>query len=125
MASKTVCPITRDTFRTQAPMLPIALAGHTFIATPRDFESGSVGYYVNGKVSVMVDGVAVMCQVGINVTVIGSKDLPTERSPRAESADVARIRKAAKSKEEADELAALEAATAPSVPAVQLPVAAK
>ena len=89
----------------------------------------------------MVDGVPVTCQVGINITAVGSKELPVERAPIVESANTTALRKAAKQREvdkeaarvqqiakdaiaehearkAAKELAELEAATAPSVPAV-------
>jgi hypothetical protein len=39
--------------------------------------AGSVGYYFNGKVQVtLADGTKVWAQVGANVTIIGTKELP-------------------------------------------------
>jgi serine/threonine protein kinase len=41
-----------------------------------EFSAGSFGWYVNGKATIDIDGVSVPVQVGMNLTVIGSKDTP-------------------------------------------------
>lgn len=81
MANKTQCPVTRDTFIAKAPPVTVTLFGTPMGAVARRFAEDaagkcSVGYHINGKVTVMVDGKPVQCQVGINITAIGSKDLP-------------------------------------------------
>jgi len=38
------------------------------------FSTGSFGWYYNGKTTVMVDGKPLSVQVGLNLTVVGSKE---------------------------------------------------
>lgn len=45
----------------------------------QNFSTGSVGYYGNAKISIVVDGRAVKHQMGINLTAIGSKEWPAMR----------------------------------------------
>ena len=49
--------------------IQLTIDGQVLNALPKEFSSGSKGYYANGKV--MIDGR--MCQVGCNITIIGSK----------------------------------------------------
>lgn len=72
--SKKSCPIKKSVFLSVAEPLTVEIAGQSFQIAPRSFTSGSVGYYATGKVNVMVDGKLVPLQLGLNLTVIGSKD---------------------------------------------------
>jgi len=47
----------------------LSIEGQILNAMPKEFSSGSKGYYANGKV--MIDGRN--CQVGCNITIIGTK----------------------------------------------------
>lgn len=76
MAKKTTCPITRAAFLSKAPKIKIQIGEHKFDATPREFATKSLGWYVNGKISIEIDGVEVPVQVGLNLTLVGSKELP-------------------------------------------------
>lgn len=71
-----VCPVSRGQFHTHAKPLAVTVAGQTLPANPKAFNTGSVGFYANGKVDILIDGVLVSCQVGMTITAIGSKDLP-------------------------------------------------
>ena len=51
----------------------------------REFSTGSFGWYVNGKASIVVDGKPIQCQVGMNITVVGSKELPRPNPPPAQA----------------------------------------
>ena len=75
---KTTCPITRAQFTQHgANATPVvSIAGQAIGATPKTFSTSSVGYYASGKVQIMIDGIPVWCQVGLNITVIGSGELP-------------------------------------------------
>ena len=97
-ARKTTCPVSRQAFRDNgaAASPVVTIAGQGVVATPREFSTGSVGYYANGKVQLMIGGVPTMCQVGVTITVIGSKELP--ELPRAISPEVAAIMAASKAK---------------------------
>ncbi len=76
MASKTVCPISRADFLAKAQPIRVELNGFPMQADPREFSTGSFGWYVNGKASITVDGKPIQVQVGMNLTVVGSKEMP-------------------------------------------------
>jgi hypothetical protein len=80
MASKTVCPITRADFLAKAEPIKIDIGGSMLIAEPREFSTGSFGWYVNGKASLTVDGKAVATQVGMNLIIVGSKEAKEAKS---------------------------------------------
>lgn len=64
----------RDRFLRAAKVaLPVSIDGQSLFAQRKAFSTGSVGYYAQGKVALMVDGQPVLCQVSVTVTVIGSK----------------------------------------------------
>lgn len=75
MAQKTECPITRRQF-TGAKPVEIMIDGNKAVAMPREFSTKSLGWYVNGKTVITVDGVPCTVQVGVNLTIVGSKELP-------------------------------------------------
>jgi hypothetical protein len=74
MPPKTTCPISRATFLEKAEPLKIDLGGFPMVGDPREFSTGSFGWYVNGKATITVDGKPVSVQVGMNLIVVGSKD---------------------------------------------------
>ena len=76
MAKKTSCPITRDQFRAKAKQVPITIAGQQLAADVKEFSTGSLGWYLNGKTTVEINGKRVSVQIGMNLTVVGSKELP-------------------------------------------------
>jgi len=82
MATKTVCPVTREQFLSKAHNFTIKVFDNDgkevreFKASPRTFSTQSLGYNVNDKLTTVVDGKVVTLQVGMNLTVVGSKELP-------------------------------------------------
>ncbi|HKB39774.1 MAG TPA: hypothetical protein VKD72_25280, partial [Gemmataceae bacterium] len=44
----------------------------------KEFSTGSLGWYLNGKTVVEINGVRVPVQIGLNLTIIGSKELPAD-----------------------------------------------
>jgi hypothetical protein len=74
--AKTACPITRNEFREHAKPLAIKINGLDFQADPREFSTGSLGWYLNGKTTIEIEGKRVAVQIGMNLTVVGSKELP-------------------------------------------------
>ena len=78
---KTTCRITRQQFRDAAKPLTVVINGQTLAADPKEFSTGSLGWYLNGKMAVEVDGVPVSIQIGMNLTVVGSKELPQDAAP--------------------------------------------
>ena len=43
-----------------------------------EFSTGSFGWYLNGKTTIDVDGTPVSVQIGMNMTVVGSKEAPAD-----------------------------------------------
>jgi hypothetical protein len=84
--AKTTCPITRADFLTRAKPVTITINGVPMQAEIKEFSTGSLGWYLNGKTMIEVDGKAVSVQVGLNLTVVGSKELPKEPDSREEVA---------------------------------------
>ncbi len=78
MAKKSVCPITRHQFWEKAEAVKMTLNGQELIVPTKEFSSGSLGWYYNGKATVMIDGVAVQVQLGLTLTIVGSKELPPD-----------------------------------------------
>lgn len=84
MANKT-CPLTRGEFLNNASPLGVRIGrdGTWTTANPKLFDTSSVGYCLTGKVllpaSTLHDApVMLATQVSMNITAIGSKDLPPE-----------------------------------------------
>jgi hypothetical protein len=75
--AKTNCPITRAQFRDAKPV-ELTINGTPMRADAREFSTGSLGWYLNGKTVVDVNGTKVTVQVGVNLTIVGSKELPKE-----------------------------------------------
>ena len=80
MAKKTVCPITRDQFSAAKPV-SVVVNGVELTAPPKEFSTGSLGWYLNGKTNIDVGGVLVPVQIGMNLTIVGSKELPGASAP--------------------------------------------
>ncbi len=86
MATKTTCPVSRQQFTTHAKPITVTLPGATAYAVVKMFESGSLGWNATTKITVVIDGVPCQVQVGLNMTIVGSKDLP--KAAYVASADV-------------------------------------
>ena len=82
MAKKTSCPITRQQFKHAKPVT-VVINDQRLDAEPKEFSTGSLGWYLNAKVTLEVEGVRVPVQVGMNLTIVGSKELPKDEAPAA------------------------------------------
>jgi hypothetical protein len=65
--------MTPDKFRREARPLKGVLNGLPIEVKPKEFRSGSYGFYYWAKLYVNVGNEAVECQCGLNITVVGSK----------------------------------------------------
>ncbi|MCZ7646940.1 MAG: hypothetical protein M5U26_16900 [Planctomycetota bacterium] len=74
--AKTTCPISREEFRAHAKAIKIEINGIPMMAEVKEFSTGSFGWYLSGKTALEIGGKTVSVQVGANLTVIGSKELP-------------------------------------------------
>lgn len=63
-------------FQKSAKVLALQVGEIGFSASPRKMSTGSVGYSLADKITLVVDGEPVLFQVGINVTACGSKNWP-------------------------------------------------
>jgi hypothetical protein len=77
MAAKT-CPIGRGDFKAKAQPIKIIINDVPMLAEVKEFSTGSLGWYLNGKTTIEVGGTPVAVQIGLNLTVVGSKELPRE-----------------------------------------------
>lgn len=75
MAKKTTCPVTRAEFRSKAKPVTVTINGVPLQAEVKEFSTGSLGWYLNGKTMIDVGGTPVSVQIGMNLTVVGSKEL--------------------------------------------------
>jgi hypothetical protein len=86
MAKKTTCPVSRDEFRTKARAVPVTIGDlPPLLAEVKEFSTGSLGWYLNGKTTIDVGGTRVSVQIGMNLTVVGSKELPRDEPVGAAS----------------------------------------
>ena len=72
--AKSPCPLTREEFKAKAKSVSVQVEGVPLSAEPKEFSTGSFGWYLSGKATVVVDGKPVQVQVGANLTIIGSKE---------------------------------------------------
>jgi hypothetical protein len=72
--AKTSCPVTREQFTEKAQALKITIGSQEMLAEVKQFSTGSFGWYLNGKTVIEIDGKAVSVQIGMNMTVVGSKE---------------------------------------------------
>jgi hypothetical protein len=78
MAKKTTCPVSRVEFREKARPITVNINGVPLQAEVKEFSTGSLGWYLNGKTTIEVGGKPVSVQIGMNLTVVGSKELPQD-----------------------------------------------
>lgn len=76
--AKTTCPITRAEFTQNAQPVEIIINGAPQLAEVKEFSTGSLGWYLNSKSNIKVGDKLVTVQIGLNLTIVGSKELPKE-----------------------------------------------
>ena len=72
--SKQPPPLSRSEFLQNAQPVQVVIGGNTFGAGPREFSTGSFGWYLSAKTNLIVDGKSLPVQIGLNLTVVGSKE---------------------------------------------------
>jgi hypothetical protein len=87
MAAKTICPVTRQRFKGKAKPVEVIIDGTKMIAAAREFSTGSLGWNISSKMTIQVDGEPVTVQVGLNLTIVGSKELPKDPDAKEEPKD--------------------------------------
>ena len=74
--AKSACPVSRAEFLRDAQPVEVTINGIPMTAEVKEFSTGSLGWYLNGKANVKVGDKSVSVQIGMNLTIVGSKDLP-------------------------------------------------
>lgn len=74
--AKTNCAITRGEFSSNAKPVELTINGIPMLAEVKEFSTGSLGWYLNGKTTVKIGETPVTVQIGLNMTIVGSKELP-------------------------------------------------
>ena len=72
--AKSPCPVSLSQFLEKAEPLKVVVNGQELLAEVKSFSTGSFGWYINGKTTISVDGKPLSVQIGMNLTVVGSKD---------------------------------------------------
>lgn len=68
--------IDRAEFAHNAQPVELVINGIPMLAQVKEFSTGSLGWFLNAKTSLKVGDKLVPVQVGVNLTIVGSKDLP-------------------------------------------------
>lgn len=74
--AKSNCPVTRTQFRGNAQAVEVIINGVPLLAEVKEFSTGSLGWYLNGKSTIKIGDTPVSVQIGLNLTIVGSKELP-------------------------------------------------
>jgi hypothetical protein len=74
--AKAPAPLSLPQFLEKAEPLKVVINGQEMLAEVKSFSTGSYGWYINGKTTVTVDGKPLSVQIGMNLTVVGSKEAP-------------------------------------------------
>ena len=72
--AKSSCPVSRTQFTEKAEPLKVTINGQDMLAEVKEFSTGSFGWYLTGKTLVTIDGKPLSVQIGMNMTVVGSKE---------------------------------------------------
>ena len=72
--AKSPCPVSLSQFQEKAEPLKVTINGQEMLADVKAFSTGSFGWNINGKMVVTVDGKPLSVQIGMNLTVVGSKE---------------------------------------------------
>ena len=72
------CPLSQAQFLAKAEPLKVSINGQEMLAEVKAFSTGSFGWYLTGKTLVTIDGKPASVQIGLNLTLVGSKEAPRE-----------------------------------------------
>ena len=74
---------------TKAKPVSVVINNIPLQAEVKEFSTGSLGWYLNGKTSIEIDGKLVPVQIGLNLTIVGSKELPKDADEPATAGSAA------------------------------------
>ena len=76
--AKSPVPVSLKQFQEKAEPLKVVINGQEMLAEVKSFSTGSFGWNINGKMTITVDGKPLSVQIGMNMTVVGSKEAARE-----------------------------------------------
>ena len=76
--AKSSCSVTRAEFLEKDQPVEVVINGIPMTAEVKEFSTGSLGWYLTGKTNLKVGEKSVSVQIGMNLTIVGSKELPKE-----------------------------------------------
>ncbi len=76
--AKSSCSVTRAEFTEKATPVEVVVNGIPMTADVKEFSTGSLGWCLTGKTNLKVGEKTVSVQIGMNLTIVGSKELPPE-----------------------------------------------
>jgi hypothetical protein len=68
--------LSREEFARNGGTVVVEIGGHKFLAEATTFSTRSLGWKLNGSYLTNVNGVPVKVQVGLNLTIANTKQLP-------------------------------------------------
>jgi len=71
----TKCPVNRKQFSDHAKPLLIRIGETAVVAGVKQFSTGGFGWSINEKIIVDIGGVPCKAQLGLNLSIVGSKHL--------------------------------------------------
>lgn len=74
--AKTECPFTLEAFLQKARTLALMVDGQPKAMAVKDFKTGSFGWFTNEKITLVVDGKSLRCQMNFSIVAVGSKEVP-------------------------------------------------
>jgi hypothetical protein len=57
----------------------VTINGKEYKVPRKEFSTGSLGWNLNDKIEIAIDGHDIKVQIGMNLIVVGSKDLPDDK----------------------------------------------
>ena len=78
MAKKSNGTGTRAEVQAKRKPVTVTIGDIPLVVPTKEFSTGSFGWYLNGKTTIEIDGTPVIVQIGLNLTVVGSKELPQD-----------------------------------------------
>ena len=72
-AARAKCSMTKEQFLAHAESFKLTVGDKALECKPREFSTGSFGWFLSGKANIAVGETTVPVQIGVNIAVIGSK----------------------------------------------------
>jgi hypothetical protein len=85
MAKKTTCPISRADFRAKAKPITVTIGNNSQIAEVKEFSTNSLGWYLNSRITLEIEGQHVPVLINASLVIVGSKELPIDKPAESDT----------------------------------------